>query len=525
MSTSDDIDRVEIDTSDQSRGRLRRAWDTLQDTVRQPVETVTRSTTLQTASGDVEDIDPPEDIDEFVELYYEVSPIRKNVNEFVSDVTAPGIRVQSPDDATEAYFHGGDDAPDAAPEGGFLSECFVFDERRQPFGKGLELSVRDRWVRGTVLVEYLKDDPEDEDSIITGFKFIRPETVSARTYDNRTQLVKPDDTDAADMTTKRDEAAAYVQFDEESILGRRTGRDLFTDDDTSIPLSQNDVLKLVLDQDIGGDNPEAGVFGESIIRACKDDADAYRNIKTDLRKAIRGKAWGIWTLQMTPEVLDLGDSYEVIEWNQDNVDSAEREVDDLGPGDALMTEANIDLERHDGDVPDLEWALKRYARDIIDPLPAPFYKHSNATDINQFVTKDQQEDYQELIRDARGYQAAQWETAFREVARRHDDLQADGLTVTIEPDEDASPITSLDEGTIDKIATFAEALDTLSGQLPATDVFGEATIRELVAMLPENAEVRETLADHGHKDDGDSEQAEQVAEQFDRLLQTNGHDE
>lgn len=512
MST-DDIDRVEITNREDNRGRVRRVWDTLQDTVTQSVETVTRSASLYTTGGNVEDVDPPDDIDEYVDLYYDVGLVRTNINEFVSEVTSPGIRVDSPDDTTQDYFNGGDAAPESAPQGGFLSECFVFDERRQPFGKGLEISVRDRWVRGTVMVELLKDDPDDAESKITGFKFIRPETVSARTYEHTTQLIAPDDLENADETTRRNEAAAYVQFDEQSVIGRRTNRSQFTDDETSIPLSQNDVLKLVLDQDIGGTDPETGVFGESILQAIDDDAAEYQTIKRDLTKAVRGKAWGIWTLQMTPAVIEAGNQIELIEWSDDDIESAETEVDNLGPGDALTTDANIDLERHDGEVPDLEWTLRHYARDIVDPLPAPFYKHAFADDINQFVTDDQQEDYQERIRDERQYQAEQWTEAFRTVAERHPDLNAEGLQATIEPDEDASPVLSLDEATVSKIGDFADALDKLSGQLSPVDVFGEETVRELVAMLPEDADAQETLGNDTEVDESDSE----VAAQFERL--------
>lgn len=511
-SDSRETARVEIDTAD-DRGRLRRMWDTLQDTIGQTAETVTRSASLKTASGNVEDIDPPEDIDEFVDLYYEIGLIRKNLGDFVDDVTEPGLRVSSPDDATQDYFMGGDAAPEGAPENGFLSECFLFDERRQPFRKGLTKSVRDRWVRGTVLVEYLKADPEESESIITGFKFVRPETVSARTYENSTQLIDPDDTENADITTKRDEAAAFVQFDEKSVLGRRLGTDLFTSDDTSIPLSQNDVLKMTLDQDIGGEDAEDGVFGVSVIRAIKDDAEEYRSIKRDLTEIIKGKAGGLWTLQMTPEVLDYGDRVEVIEWDDDAISDMEDEVDDIGPGDALTADAPIDLKRHDGEVPALEWALKHYARDIIDPLPAPFYKHAQADEINQFVTDDQQEDYQDRIASERAFQSEQWQIAFREVARRHPDLESDELTVTIEPRDDESPIRSLDDETIDKIATFADALDKLSGQSDPVAIWGREALRELVLMLPAEEDLEDTL-EADALDEGD----EQVQRQFDRIM-------
>ena len=506
---STEYERAEIDTH-QSRGRLRRAWDTLQDTITQPVETVTRRATLRATRGDVERVDPPEDIHEYVELYKEVGLIRKNINEFVDDVTAPGVQVESPDETTQDYFMGGDNAPESAPANGFLSECFVFDEARQPFNKGLKKSVRERWVRGTVLVEYLKADPDDSESIIAGFKFIRPETVAARTYQNTNQLINPDlDSEAnrgmdipEEEITKRDEAAAFIQFDQDSILARH--RKGIFDGKTSIPLSQNDVLKMVLDQDIGGEDSRDGVFGESIIKPIAPDATEYRSIKRDLSEAIKGKAWGLWTAQFKPEVLEAGDHVEIIEWNDEDIQATENEIDNMGPGSKLTSDAQIDLQRHEGEVPDIEWALRHYVRDIVDPLPAPFYKHSFADEINQFVTDEQQEDYQSLIRSEREYQRKQWEQALREVARRHPDLTETDLKVRIEPEEDESPVMSLDDSTVDRMKTYAETVDIIENSVSLS----REEKRELILQLPGTPE--QGTLEEAPLDEDD----EQVIEQF-----------
>lgn len=147
---SDEFERLTVSTASdepEKTGRLRRLWDTLQrDTEDQHPETVAREVT----SGNVEDVDPPEDIDEFVDLWKDNAAIRKNINEFVDDVVNPGVRIEVDEEQNDNpeivhdYFMGGENAPDSAPSDRFLSECFVFDETRQPFGKGLEISVRDR---------------------------------------------------------------------------------------------------------------------------------------------------------------------------------------------------------------------------------------------------------------------------------------------------------------------------------------------------------------------------------------------
>lgn len=512
--SNDSYDRTTIDTA--SPGRLRRMFDTLQDTLIQPVETVTRRATLQSTGGDVEDIDPPEDIDELVELSKDVGLIQKNIAEFVSDVTEPGVTVESPDDATQDYFMGGDAAPESAPANGFLSECWVFDEKQQPMQKGLEITVREKWRRGTILIEYLRNDPSDPESIITGFTHIRPETVSARTYENTNQLVVPElDADEnseieipRDEVTKRDEAASYVQFDENSILGRRDNR---FESKTSIPLSQNDVLKQTREQDIGGEDPEDGVFGESVVRHVRSDAEGYRQMKNDFPVAAKSKAWGLWTAQFKPEVIETATGTEIIEWSDEGITQAEADVENMGPGSVLTSDAKIDLQRHDGDVPNLEWALRLYARDIIDPLPAPFYKHAQADEINQFVTDEQQEDYQKLILSERHAQEEQWQIAFRKIAEKHSELDPTGLDVKIQPAEDDSPVMTLDTETVERIETFASALSDLTGASDPVAVFGEETIRSLVAQLPEDEAMQETLGSGLDEDD------KNVQEQFDSL--------
>ena len=514
--SSDTYDRAEIDTTT-SRGWLKRQIDTLQS-LRQRAETVTRSATLNITSGNVEDVDPPEDIDELHDLYKEIGLIRKNINTFVSDVIEPGARVEAEDDTTQAYFEGGENAPESAPDDGFLSEAFMLDEKRQPFITGLKITVTNRWTRGTILHEFLKQEEDNPESIITGFKHIRPETVSARTYPNTNILIDPEDTENADMITPRGEAAAYVQFDEQSILGRRLKRDNslsntpFGTQEASVPLSQNDVLKQTLDQDIGGSDPESGVFGESIIKAIKDDAEEYRSIKRDGTTAVKKKAWGIWTFEFGPEVIEAGDETIVLEWDDDQIQSAESTLKNLGPGDYFTSDAKIGLDRHDGDVPELEDMLSHYVDDIIAPLPAPKYLTAHEGDINQFVTEAQDPRYQKLINEERSYQEREWTRAFRLIAERHPDLDPTGLKLKLEPPKDDSPIMSLDDDTVDRISTFADALDKVSGNSDPVAIFGEQTIRELILQLPE--EELDTMSfDFGDLDESDSE----VRAQFDAL--------
>lgn len=506
MSQTDTLPRATVAPPD-SRGRLRRAWDTLQDTIRQPVRTVTRSAAIQTVSTGVEDVDSPDGLPDLVDLYYDTGAIRTNLNIFRDDVTAPGLRVEVDEDenadaeAVEDYFMGGENAPDGAPENGFLSEAFVNDEKRLPIDHALDLSVLDRWRRGTVLLVNTYGDRDGPDGpIISGCTFVRPETMSARTYANTNQLVvaNPDDpeNDAVEVTlTDFDEAAAWVQFDENAILNRifnRTNgsRGVNFSGRTSVYLSQNDVHKLTLDQDVGGDNAEEGVFGESIIRSISTEASALNSIKRDLEKAAKDASLGFYTLEANDYVLEgAGENGENVRvsWPDEDIDAVMSEYDSLNPGEILATNAKATLNGVDAAVPDIEWLLRHYTRDVIDPLPAPFYKHSQADEINQFVTDEQQEDYQDRIAKERDVQARFYEGWVRQVCRRHPDLDPAGVSVTIEPEQDESPVLSLDADTLDNLSTFTGAMADVYGPGGAPAFVREQVLNELILMLPEDA--------------------------------------
>jgi hypothetical protein len=473
----------------QSSGRIRGTLEALTSRLSQTVETVTRNSRIFVESSDVDDLNPPENIDEYHQYYREVGIVRANINKFVRDVVKPGIRIEADDDATEAYFTGGDDAPDSTPEGGFLENCAVIaGEKHQPFYPFLKVDIVQKWTKGTALTEYLKQDDsaDDPEGPISGFKHIRPETVSARTYANQNILLDPDDTETAEdgELTKRNEAAAYVQFDDQSIVGqRRNGMD-----EDEVYLSQNDVLKRTLDPDIGGDDAtEEGIFGTSIIEACSDDIEEYRTIKRDRARAIKTKAYGVWSAQFNTDVMEAGDEIILEEWDGDEQDEWVDDVEGLGPGDIIGHDGSIELDQWEPSVPDLEDPLEHYVSDILAPLPAPKYATAFGESIANHVSDRQENSYQDTIIEERRDAERDWTQAFRDVAERHPNLDPSGLKVKLEPEEDESPVMSLDDDDIERLERFANAFDKFRGDQP-TDMFADPEqLLQLVLQLPEEA--------------------------------------
>lgn len=464
----------------QSPGVIRGRIEALQERLSQTVETVTRPSRIFVESSGVDDIDPPEDIDEYHEYYREIGIVRANLNQFTRDVWNPGIRIEADDETTVGYFMGGEDSPEFAPPGGFLDNCAVIaGEKRQPFYPFAKATTVQRWTRGTVLAEYLKQEGSEDDpeGPLTGFKHIPPESVSARTYANTNILIDPEDTENADEITKRGEAAAYVQFDDKSIIGRRTGGM----DESEIPLSQNDVLKQTLDPDVGGDDStEGGVFGTSVMEAIADDLEEYRSMKRDRARAIKTKAYGVWSAQFNTEAIEAGEEVILTEWDDTEQDDWVAGVGDLGPGDIIGHDGSITLDQWESDVPDLDDTLQHYVSDILAPLPAPKYATAFGESIANHVSDRQENAYQDTIKEERQYQSRSWTQAFRTVAERHPQLDPSGLKVLIEPEESESPVMSMADDEVDRLKTYADAVK----QIEMVTTLTEEEKRELLLQLP-----------------------------------------
>lgn len=489
-----------------STGPIRGRLEALQQRLSQSAETVTRSSRLFVENTNVDDLTPPDDIDEFHKLYRELGIVRGNINQFVRDVVGPGIRINADDATTEAYFTGehpdeDETPPDFAPSGGFLENCAVIaGERNRPFYPYLKSSIVQKYTRGTALHEYLKSDDEKDDpeSQIQGFKHIRPETVSARVHANTNILLAPDETDIAGETTRRNEAAAYVQFDDQSILGERVGGF----DEDWVALSQNDVLKQVNDADIGGDEAtEDGVFGTSPLEAAADDATHYREIKQNRAEAIKTKVEGVWVAEFNTEVVEAGDEIILTEWEDDEQDEWVSKVDDLGPGSIIGHDGSITLDQWEPSLPNLEADLQHLVDDILAPLPAPKYATAHGDDITQHVTNEQDESYQDLIEEERKAQGRDWTQGFREVADRHPRLNPAGVEVLIAPKESSNPVAELSDEEIERMEQFMSALDNGLGDVPVDMVLDLQSFLQTTMDLPdevfagEEADADEAAAD------------------------------
>jgi hypothetical protein len=496
-----------------------RIIETLQAPFRQAVEVVERSSSVKLHEGNVDEVDPPEDIDElYYDVYEGVGIVTANIDQYVHDVFEPGVRVEADSDATEAFFR--DE---------FLPQCGVIGgEKRQPFDAFAPITETQRLTRGTALVNLIPNDRETAipDTEVSGFYHIPPETVTPLVEEQKNILLPPDPdnlpgslsrSDSGVHLTKRDEVAAYAQFEDRSIIGRRRGG---VDKDT-IYLSQTDVHKATYNIDIGGDgSDETGIWGQSALRPIKEEAAEYEEIKRDRATAIKTKAYGIWLAQFSAEVLDLPNNRaELREWNDDDIDSVMSELEGMSPGDVLELEGPIDVDQWESDVPDLDDTLRQLVDDILAPLPAPKYAVGFETDINQFVTEQQETRYEETVAAGRAYHEQFWTDVFETVAESHG-LDASGLQVTIAPEESDNPITSMSSDDIAAMTDFMTALNEGLGKVPLDSVVDPQAFLQLTLDLPDDVFV----SDAGDIDmdvDESAPEIQEMADELDMATQTN----
>jgi hypothetical protein len=259
-------------------------------------------------------------------------------------------------------------------------------------------------------------------------------------------------------------------------------------DENEILLSQTDVLKRTLDPDIGGDEAtEDGIFGTPIMESIADDAEEYREIKRDRARAIKTKAYGVWSAEFDTEVIETPDEVILQEWSKNEQDNWVDSVGDLGPGDIIGHDGSITLDQWEPTVPELEGPLQHYVSDVLAPLPAPKYATAFGEDIANHVSDRQENSYQDTIVEERRDAERDWTEAFREVAERHPDLDPSGLQVKIEPEEDSSPILSLDDDEMERLEQYTSALSNLFGPGGAPSFIDEETLLTEILQLPEDA--------------------------------------
>lgn len=416
-------------------------------------------------------IAPPDTLDEEFDLYESTGFVSAALHQFADDVTKPGVRVTADSEDTETWLNE-TFLPRAGISGG---------QRHQEFSQVLYHDTIQYHAAGNLLNENVKND----NGQITGFLQMNPASCKAQTEPNKPVLRAPDatesdwwesDSDLEYPTTPRDEAAAFSQYHEDSVLGIK-GR---FDERPEVQLSLDDVTYRPR-------TPPAGeIWGIPITRNIKEEVTEFKNIRKDLARAIRTKAWGIWSVAFSTEVIETKDEVLIDGWSGDEMDAFTNGLGDMEPGEIVGHDGSIEFNKMQGDVPDevLE-VLEAYVKLITAALPPPLYAVGFEDNINQFVVRQQEEIYESAVESMQNTLTTTWTPTIKQVCDDHN-KDSTGIEVHIEPPEDESPIRSMEMDDLEKFALFADGLGNLFGE-DAYRAFRPEKFADLVTQLPEDA--------------------------------------
>lgn len=425
---------------------------------------------ISVVAGGDNSIDAPESIDEEFELYETTGFVSAAIHQYADDVLLPGVRIRADADDTETWLN-----ETFLPQAGIVG-----GQRHQKFSQFLYQDVIQYLAGGNILDENVKDS----EGQITGFLHINPATCKALTEPDKPILRSPDATEdewwgegTGDwFETTRGEAAAFAQYHDDSALGLKGE---FGERD-EIPLSLNDVTYRPR-------TPPAGeIWGIPITRNIKGELTEFKNIRRDLARAIRTKAWGIWSVAFDTEVIETKDEVLVEGWSQDEMDAFTEGVGSMDPGEIVGHDGTIGFEKHQGEVPsEVLDVLEAYVKMIVAALPPPLYAVGFEDNINQFVVREQEAIYESSVRSMQTTLTETWTPTLKQVCRDHDKDPA-GVTLKLEPPEDESPIRSMELDDLEKFALYADGLRNMFGR-GAYRAFKPEAFANLVGQLPADA--------------------------------------
>lgn len=382
-----------------------------------------------------------EKLEEYWQIYKEVSIIRDPIRSFSSEVVSPGYYVDTDDEDLKEDI-----------EDWLSTSSIVGGEIDQDFSMLLKKAQIHREVKGTAFCEKVKD----EDGNLYGFKLMKPETVRAFTKPGQTVLLPPDyDYEEGEeenegllrdliqeqefYTKENGDVAAYVQMDQ-TITGK--------DDGYYIPFTREEVIKLDRDSDIGA------IFGESRISAVEDRLNSLLKKLDDNDKAIE-------SVSQPFQLIKFGVD-ENGPWEPDEIESfmSEHSQSEFEPGMKQGVQGDVEVDTVSGEVASIKEFLDWDLNWIISEMPMPLYSLGAFTsDVNQFISRSQSARLERQLEEARKEIENEWTPVIKrkaeEMGYNPDDV--DGLVIGQDPAEvnlvqqqknGAVPEEDVDEGTI-----------------------------------------------------------------------------
>lgn len=359
-------------------------------------ETVSQSASslLGRFNGEFERVKPDiGDIEGYVADYHECPLVSTPIDNWASDVLAPGIRIETSDSALESALLG------------FCSDAAIRSgEFDHDFADLLEEQVRDTALRGTGFAEIAYADRKTAEEI-KGFQLLKAGTLTPYTRPGQAILLKGDDAPSSRSSggkertapqTAAGKTAAYVQFDNVFASNQ---------DEEEIAFAQDDVVKIV-------NRPEtSAIFGRSDVEAVHSRVRGLLQKLEDVDTAIAAKAYAFWLIRIGSEGSTTEEDIE-----QAKSFMSEQEPENYGPGKKQAVPHTVNLETYSGEVPEVWESLEFDVKYILSNLPTPKYRTGWEDDINRDIAIREQEDYREEVRAMRRRLESAWKPVLERVA-------------------------------------------------------------------------------------------------------------
>jgi len=436
-----------------------------------------------------EQIEPPRDAYAKYRTQYDTTPLLSApIDQAVYDALSDGWRIEADDDRTEAFLT--EWAEQAA---------IVAGEPNRDLGDLLDLWGKVWYIYGEAIVENVP--ARERPDAIAALKMVPPSTISYHTRPGSSMLLQPDDTDFTSTLTGTGDAAAYTQYDRDA---RESWTDGAGDRLAERWLSFADLTTASRNPDVGS------VTGTGAIEACSEQVETLKETLRNDAQAIESQAWGQYFAGFEPLVIETPQGAEIVEHEEGAQGEFLRELEEIEPGGVITHDGKINIENKPGEVAEIVDRFAYLTKYIMTAMPAPKFTTAFADELNRDIAENKNQLYQQQIDALQDRMTAAFDPVLKRVADQHA-YPTEGVALKLEADQDESPILSLEDSDIENVLQFSKAVDTLSGDAPASTLVSEEQLLELVLQLdPDEAGVPGMAADIDESDP-------QAQEQFSRL--------
>jgi len=409
------------------------------------------------SDGNIRRTKPPkDDLQKYWRQYEHTGIVRKAINTYINDIIEPGYQVSCDDEELERRLNS------------WLEEAAIVNgEQDKDFLFLLEDFLRQREVRGTGMVEVV---PKKSDvNGIWGFRLINIETVHALEDDDTGVLIRPNETERQEaVQTRRGEAAAYIQYDDTAFAGP------FDRDD--VPLSQNDVVKMVLDGDA------YDIFGTSRLESVSRDIEIRRKILEDNQEAIAAKGHPHWIFKMgEPNPNEENPRRGV--WPDDKIQDLrdEHKDENFSAGQKDFLPGDVDVDVVHGETADIKDTLMHHNEEILSAMPVPKFMIGHADSVNRDITTEQNKNYLTQVQKVRNEVESVFTPALRRKAAEwgYDTDVVDSVELRIERETHESPLRN-EEFDAQEFKAMAEGIRSME----KSDAISTDELRENILGLP-----------------------------------------